>query len=141
MIFKTRLPVTIFATGLSITSLGIISTVLAAPVDDLLTQYQTQGAGEPAPESGQKQWTQIYTNNNKSEKRSCDTCHTRNLQNEGKQVNTGKRIEPLAPSANRERLTDRKKIEKWFKRNCKWTLGRECTPQEKSDFLSYIRQQ
>ncbi|MEA3244387.1 MAG: DUF1924 domain-containing protein, partial [Pseudomonadota bacterium] len=33
---------------------------------------------------------------------------------------------------------DGKKIEKWFKRNCKWTLGRECTAQEKADFLAYI---
>ena len=52
---------------------------------------------------------------------------------------TGKAIEPLAPSANPKRLTDPEHIEKWFLRNCKWTLGRECTPQEKGDFLVMIR--
>lgn len=44
----------------------------------------------------------------------------------------------MAPSANPERLTDVRKIEKWFKRNCKWTLGRECSAQEKTDLLLYI---
>ena len=31
-----------------------------------------------------------------------------------------------------------KKIEKWFKRNCKEAWGRECTAQEKADFLTYL---
>ena len=44
----------------------------------------------------------------------------------------------MAPSVNPKRLTDRTKIEKWFVRNCKWTFGRECTPQEKGDLLSFI---
>ena len=44
----------------------------------------------------------------------------------------------MAPSVNPKRLTDRSKIEKWFKRNCKWTLGRECTPQEKGDILTFL---
>ncbi|TBR21868.1 MAG: DUF1924 domain-containing protein, partial [Candidatus Nitrosotenuis sp.] len=33
---------------------------------------------------------------------------------------------------------DPKFVEKWFKRNCKETLERECTPQEKGDFLAYL---
>ncbi len=44
----------------------------------------------------------------------------------------------MSPSAYPERLTDSKKVNKWFKRNCKWTYGRECTAQEKSNFLVYI---
>ena len=42
---------------------------------------------------------------------------------------------------NGKRLTSIKDIRKWLKRNCKWTLDRECTPQEKGDFLSFIQQQ
>ena len=49
-----------------------------------------------------------------------------------------KSIEPLAPVANRERLTDPAKVEKWFKRNCKDVLARECTAQEKADFLAFL---
>jgi hypothetical protein len=45
----------------------------------------------------------------------------------------------MAPSANPERLADKAKIEKWLARNCKWTLGRACTPQEKGDVLVMIR--
>jgi len=41
----------------------------------------------------------------------------------------------MSPSVNPDRLTDSKKVNKWFKRNCKWTLGRECTAQEKSNFF------
>jgi hypothetical protein len=45
----------------------------------------------------------------------------------------------MAPSVNPERLTDQRKITKWFKRNCKWTLGRECTHREQGDVLAYLR--
>ena len=54
---------------------------------------------------------------------------------------TGKPIKPLAPSANPQRLTDLREINKWLLRNCKWTLGRECSAQEKGDFLTWLRQQ
>jgi hypothetical protein len=83
-------------------------------------------------------WTEKFPDDSGKNTRSCASCHTEDLRSPGKHIRTNKPIEPLAPSVNRERLTDAKKIEKWFTRNCKWTFGRECTPQEKSDFLSYI---
>ena len=61
-----------------------------------------------------------------------------NLTATGKHVRTGKPIKPMSPTVNPERLTSSKDIEKWFLRNCKWTLGRECSPQEKADLLLYI---
>ncbi|MBV5273127.1 MAG: DUF1924 domain-containing protein, partial [Lamprocystis purpurea] len=73
------------------------------------------------------------------EQRSCVTCHGTDLTKPGKHATTGKPIEPLAVSANSERLTDPAKVEKWFGRNCRWTLGRDCTPQEKGDFVRYIQ--
>jgi cytochrome c553 len=72
--------------------------------------------------------------------RTCHTCHTKDLTQAGKHIKTGKKIEPLAPSVNNERFTELKKIKKWFKRNCKWTFGRECTNQEKGDILTYLSQ-
>ncbi len=68
---------------------------------------------------------------------SCTSCHTPNLKTAGKHVITDKPVEPLAPSANPERFTDPKKVEKWFKRNCKEVVGRECTAAEKADFIQY----
>jgi Domain of unknown function (DUF1924) len=50
----------------------------------------------------------------------------------------GKVVEPLAPSANPDRLTDRRDVEKWFKRNCKQVLGRECTAVEKGHFITFL---
>jgi hypothetical protein len=44
----------------------------------------------------------------------------------------------MALSASPARYTDPAKVEKWFKRNCNEVLGRECTPQEKGDWLSFM---
>jgi len=49
-----------------------------------------------------------------------------------------KAIEPLAPSTNAKRFTDRAKVEKWCMRNCYDVLRRPCTALEKGDFLTYL---
>jgi hypothetical protein len=69
---------------------------------------------------------------------SCASCHTADPRRAGRHVVTGKPIRPLAPAANTERFTSRAKAEKWFKRNCNDTLGRECTAAEKADMLAYL---
>jgi hypothetical protein len=69
---------------------------------------------------------------------SCSSCHTDNPSASGKHAKTGKAIEPLAPSANAERFTNPRKVDKWFKRNCNDVLGRVCTAQEKGDVLHYL---
>ncbi|MCK9395199.1 MAG: DUF1924 domain-containing protein [Methylobacter sp.] len=72
---------------------------------------------------------------------SCSSCHTDNPAMTGKHIVTQKTIEPLAPSANPKRFTYAAKVEKWFKRNCKDVLKRECTAQEKGDVLTYLLSQ
>ncbi|HEY5599110.1 MAG TPA: DUF1924 domain-containing protein, partial [Candidatus Manganitrophaceae bacterium] len=84
-------------------------------------------------------WNQSFTDRESGEARSCASCHTADLRSAGKHAKTGKPIDPLAPSANPKRLTDAGFIEKWFKRNCKWTLGRECAPAEKGSVLLFLR--
>ncbi len=69
---------------------------------------------------------------------SCSTCHTENPTVTGKHTVTQKPIEPMAPSANPERFTNAAKVEKWFKRNCKDVMKRECTAEEKGDVLTYL---
>lgn len=71
------------------------------------------------------------------EERGCTVCHTANPAQPGK-TKVGKVIEPMAASVNKERFTDPQKVEKWFKRNCAWTLERECTPQEKGNYITYM---
>jgi hypothetical protein len=50
----------------------------------------------------------------------------------------GKVVEPLAPAANPARLTDRSEVEKWFKRNCKQVVGRECTAEEQGHVITWL---
>lgn len=69
---------------------------------------------------------------------SCSSCHTTNPRQNGRHAVTGKSIAPLAPSANPERFTRREKVEKWFRRNCRDVLARECTAQEKGDVIAYL---
>jgi len=71
--------------------------------------------------------------------RSCASCHTANPKQAG-QTRVGKRIEPLAPSVNPQRFTDAAKVEKWFRRNCTDVLQRECSAQEKGDFIAFLNQ-
>ena len=68
---------------------------------------------------------------------SCTSCHGKDMHAEGKHVKTGKRIAPLTPTVNAERFTSPKKVAKWFKRNCKEVVGRECTAAEKADFIQF----
>jgi mono/diheme cytochrome c family protein len=119
----------------------LTGTALAATpaVESLLRQYQEQGARTADAAAGEKLWTQTFASARAPMERSCASCHTSDPRNPGKHVTTGKAIKPMAPSVNARRFTDTKKIEKWFKRNCRWTLGRECNAQEKADLLSYLQ--
>ena len=125
---------------LGITGTGLLSTAQADPVSELLQNYKSQGAGPFSSDAGESLLrSEGMTKDGKL--RNCTSCHGEKLTSKGEHIVTGKTIQPLAPSANPERLTDRKKIEKWFRRNCKWTFGRECTAQEKGDFLSFLKTQ
>jgi hypothetical protein len=114
---------------------------LAAAVDEQQAAYRASGAGPFSASAGEKLWQQEVMNAKDGRSRSCTTCHGRDLRRVGKHAKTGKAIEPMSPAVNAKRLSSAKKIRKWFKRNCKWTWGRECTPQEKGDLLSFIQSQ
>jgi len=105
--------------------------------DELFARYKSEGASNFNAEHGMNDWNREGKSEG-SEKISCGTCHGDDLTKAGKHHKTGKRIEPMAPSANPERFTDAKKIEKWFKRNCNDAWGRECTAQEKGDVLKFL---
>ena len=138
---KNKLLRTLNVVALSVGALLLSGQSHASVTNDLIIEYQKSGAQQPNLENARQLWSQKYVDKRGEKTRSCASCHTENLRSSGKHVRTNKVIEPLAPSINSERLTDAKKIEKWFKRNCKWTFGRECSPQEKRDFLSYILNQ
>ena len=49
-----------------------------------------------------------------------------------------RQILAFAPSENPERFTNEPKVEKWFGFNCTYLLGRDCTPQEKGDLITWL---
>jgi hypothetical protein len=69
---------------------------------------------------------------------SCASCHGTPPTGTGKHATTGKPIGAMAPAFNPERFTDLAKSDKWFRRNCKDVLSRECTAAEKADVLAYL---
>ena len=119
-------------------------------IPEMMAKYEAEGASNFSAEAGKKMWTKVMPYEKKGEMikdRSCSTCHGTDLTKPGKHAKTGKEIAPMIPSAvstNRKgeqvpRFSEAKKIKKWFKRNCKWTYGRECTPQEKGNFLAFFK--
>ena len=129
-------PMAIIAT-LFLLSTSSLTVANETTVTTLDTQYASQGATEPGNAArGEALWNQTFTV--KGKERNCTLCHGSDISLAGKHKRTGKVIKPMAPSVNSERLSSVKKVEKWFKRNCKWTLGRLCTAQEKRDILHFI---
>ncbi|MDX9765757.1 MAG: DUF1924 domain-containing protein [Ectothiorhodospiraceae bacterium] len=124
---------------LMIAGLAIPVFATAGVVDELQAEYRTAGAAAPSAEQGRRLWNETYVVD--GERRSCTTCHDADLRKTGRHAATGKPIEPLAPSVNPVRLTDRGEVTKWLARNCKWTLGRVCTPEERGHLLEFIRTQ
>ena len=69
---------------------------------------------------------------------SCASCHGESPTLSGRHASTGKVLEPLAPAFNPKSLTDTARVDKWFRRNCKDVLSRECTAGEKADVLAWL---
>ena len=69
---------------------------------------------------------------------SCASCHGTPPTRQGEHASTGKPIAPLAPAFNAKAFTSTAKTEKWFRRNCKDVLSRECSASEKADVLAYL---
>lgn len=114
----------------------------AGPVAaELLQAYEAQARRERpeftafSAEEGRRLYFEEHVQD--GERVSCSTCHTASPRNRGR-TPAGKVVDPLAPAANPARLTDPAEVEKWFKRNCKQVLGRECTAEEKGNFVTWL---
>ena len=103
--------------------------------NEQIAALQQQGAEKADPQRGKLLW---YAKNGT---RSCASCHGQSPLETGRHAKTRKPIKPMALSKNPQLFTSRKKTEKWFLRNCKWTLGRVCTVQEKVDIMSWLSSQ
>ncbi len=115
--------------------------VMADALNDMLNEYKQNGVSNMNEQAGKILWNKKFKDKKTGQMRSCNTCHGSDLKKPGKHAKTGKSIDPMAPSVNKKSLTEVKNIKKWFKRNCKWTLGRECTVEEQANILTYISKQ
>ncbi|OYU43881.1 MAG: cytochrome C [Burkholderiales bacterium PBB4] len=105
----------------------------AASPGEQLKALSAQAGRSPNAAQGQK-----FFNATHGGEWSCASCHGALPITPGKHANTGKTIAPLAPAFHTERFTDVAKSEKWFRRNCKDVLARECTAAEKADVLAWL---
>lgn len=124
-----------------LSALAVVVTLGAAwaagPRQAILDSYAAAAGGAKfSAEAGKSLFQDAHTGGN-ADTPSCSTCHTKDPRNAGR-TRVGKDIAPMAVSKTPDRFTDPAKVEKWFTRNCNTVLGRECTPQEKGDFITYM---
>lgn len=68
----------------------------------------------------------------------CASCHTANPADPGKHIVTGKRIRPLSPVVNPKRFANLDKVEANFTKHCNDIIERDCTAQEKGNYIAYL---
>jgi cytochrome c553 len=129
----------LFAASLALIASG---PSIAGPREEQLDRYASAArAANPAfagfsAARGRTLHTQAFAGG-KPDTPACTSCHGNDTRGAGRNP-AGKTIEAMALSASPSRYTDPAKVEKWFKRNCNDVLGRECTPLEKGDWLTFM---
>lgn len=130
------------AITLALLSASLAVAVHAAP-GDILARYRAEAAQAspgfaPAAARGQALFQRNWGVSDSLPR--CTTCHGDDLRRPGQHAITGKAIKPLLPTVEASRLSDPAKTEKWFRRNCREVVGRECTPGEKADVVAFLMQ-
>ena len=129
----------VLSVALGMTSLPVQADVAGA--QQFAQQYAAHVQGiDPSykltAEAGRAFYLKKYTRKAKEE--SCSTCHTDSPANKGKHSDTGKAIQPLSPVVNNKRFSNLQHVEKNFTKHCQDIIGRDCTPQEKGNYITYL---
>ena len=129
----THHTIPLFRTVAAAVLLAATAGAQAATPAEMLSGYSSRAGVAPVPAQGQAFFTTRH-----GREWSCSSCHGATPVSDGRHAATGKPIAPLAPAAHALRFSDAEKTEKWFRRNCNDTLGRECSPAEKADVLAWL---
>lgn len=116
-------------------SLGLIT---GAQAGDTTPAQQLAHWNAQAHASGSTEKGRVFFSSRHGGEWSCASCHGTPPTGSGKHARTGKALAPLAPAFNPKAFTDQARVDKWFKRNCKDVLDRECIAVEKADVLAYL---
>lgn len=122
---------------LSLVALLALPTALQAQATtpaQLQQAYEVAGGSAAQAERGR-----VFFTNRHGGEWSCASCHGQRPTSAGRHAVTAKPIDPLAPAFNSQAFTDERRVEKWFRRNCKDVVQRECTPGEKADVLAWLQ--
>jgi mono/diheme cytochrome c family protein len=114
-------------------ALALAPVALAATPAELLQRYATESGAAANAARGARFFAERH-----GAEWSCSTCHGTAPVAPGKHAATGKPIAALAPAFNGERFTDPARVEKWFRRNCRDVVARECNAAEKADVLAWL---
>ena len=117
---------------------GLVLVLCGASAQVTTPQAQLQRWQAAAGQSGQAPRGQEFFTRRHGGEWSCASCHGQPPTTTSRHASTGKPIQPLAPAFHAERFTDSAKVDKWFKRNCKDVLSRECSAVAKADVLAYL---
>ena len=109
-----------------------------AQAADTSPAQQLERFSAQAAAPGQAERGRVFFTSRQGGEWSCASCHGNPPTGPGKHASTGKSIDPMAPAANPNVFTDTAKVDKWFRRNCKDVLQRECSAGEKADVLAYV---
>jgi mono/diheme cytochrome c family protein len=127
----------------AVAALPVVALAGDARRDAILADYAGKArAADPAatafsPQRGETLFRAKWTGGDPRTS-SCTACHTVDPRQLGRNAKTGRPIEPVAVSANPGRFTDPAIVEKQFTRDCRSVLGRECTPLEKGDYITFM---
>ena len=110
----------------------------ASQAADTSPAQQLERFSAQAATPGQAERGRVFFTRRQGGEWSCASCHGDPPTKPGKHASTGKAIASMAPAANRDVFTDTAKVDKWFRRNCKDVLQRECSAAEKADVLAFL---
>lgn len=125
-------------TLLPVVALLLATAAMAAPAAGTSPGAQLEYWSTQAGAPGQAARGQAFFTRRHGGEWSCSSCHGTPPVGEGRHATTGKSIAPLAPAFNPRSFTDSARSDKWFRRNCRDVLNRECSAGEKADVLAYL---
>ena len=117
---------------------GLLAQLPAAHAGDTSPAQQLVLWSAQAAAPGQAEAGRLFFGSRHGSEWSCASCHGLPPTGAGKHASTGKALDALAPGWNPRSFTDRAKSDKWFRRNCKDVLQRECSASEKANVLAYL---